>query len=225
VIQLSGGAGVVGGVLLLIFNALHPRQASGELGQTSELLADIVGFGGWTLVHFGILMGGLLLIPLFWAVSRSAHGSALEGWARLGWGTAVAGLTIFLTSLAIDGFALAGAAEAWAAAGGGTESAAFASADALARMGTSLFGLWQVVLLGFAPLLYGMAVRGVAALPRWLSPLAFVGGALGLLGGLIQLIAGFTVFGFLVIFSVASAALTVWAIVAGLRLWLRPVAA
>lgn len=221
-IRLSGAAGVAAGVLLLVFNALHPRQSPAELNDTAALLDDVVGFGSWTLVHVGILVGVVLLLPLFWAVSRLAHGSETEGWARLAWGSAVTGITVTLVWAAVDGVGLAGAAEAWATGGGGRDGAAFASADALFRVGDSLFALWQFVLIGFTPLLYGVAVRGVSGLSSWLSPIAMLAGVLGLLAGLIQMFAGFTMLGFLVLFSAASLLITVWVIAIGLALWRRP---
>jgi hypothetical protein len=221
-IRMSGAAGVVGGGFLLVFNALHPRQSPAELEDTIALLEDVVGFGSWTLVHAGILVGVVLLLPLFWAVSRLAHGSETEGWARLAWGSAVTGITVTLVWAAIDGVGLAGAAAAWATEGGGGDGAAFASADALFRVGNSLFALWQFLLIGFTPLLYAVAVRGVGGLSSWLSPLAMVAGGLGLVAGLIQMFAGFTVLGFLVFFSAASLFITVWVIAVGLALWRRP---
>lgn len=221
-IRMSGAGGVAAGLLLLIFNALHPRQSPAELGDTVALLDDVVGFPSWTLIHVGILVGVVLLLPLFWAVSRLAHGSKTEGWARLAWGSAVTGITITLVWAAVDGVGLAGAAEAWANGGGGRDSAAFASADALFRVGNSLFALWQFMLVGCTALLYAVAIRGVGGLSSWLSPLAMVAGALGLVAGLIQMFSGFTVLGFLVLFSTASLLITVWAIAVGWALWRLP---
>ena len=131
----------------------------------------------------------------------------------------IVGVTVGVIALIVDGFSLGAMAAHSAESSGAEEAALLASAVGVAAIANSLFGIFTVVLLGLTPIVYGLAITSGDSYPDYVGWLALLTGVLGITTGLIQLFAGFTVFGFLILFTAASVLATVWIVIIGWHQW------
>jgi hypothetical protein len=207
-------AAIVGGVIALGGNFLHPRAESYDDIIAEEL--RIVGESdAWVEIHLGILVGFLLITFGLFALSRSMKGGPAEGIARIALGSLLISTPVAVVALLIDGYALGAIAEAAAAdaalmpaftAGGHIGWAGF--------MGLVIFGL------GATPGLFGLAVAKDGGYPAWLGWVAFLFGLVSVGAGVTGILDGASS-GFFLVFAISSGILTLWVIGMGILLGRR----
>lgn len=218
VLRAGAGAAMIGAVLGLVFNALHPR--TGDIASAEAELELVSDSGIWLFDHYmlawAIAFGFIGLV----AIGRSFAGEEPAGsWGRIAVASAVAGSAIAFLTIVVDGMAMHEVAEDWAAAPNSPQ--ALATGEAVAAVGLALFTALQASLFGVTPVLYGVAGVTSNAYPRWLGYLAIGAGVLGLLTASIQFLAGISELTANVMFTIASLAFTVWLFVMGWNLWSR----
>ena len=218
-LRIGALAAFIGGGLALVANGAHPRYSVEDLNSNvASILESVADYGPWRLAHFAVIVGLVLWLATFAALSRSV-GPGGETWARLAWVTIVVATTMVAVSLTIDGFAIAAMADNYAEAVGSAEQAAVAAAAVgVESISSASFGTWQLLLFG-ALLVYGLAITSGDRYPRYLGWAAYAVGVGGVVSGVIQLFAGFTTFGFLVLFTVASVLATLWILIVGWHQW------
>lgn len=209
---------MVGAVLGVIFNLLHPRGSGIDTAQEElELVAES---GIWIFDHFMIEWS--LVFGLFGliAIASSFTGESGAAWGRFAFAAAIGSGAIAFVTVAVDGMAMKEVADNWAEAGRGTESAAFATGEAVAQMSLALFTVLIGTLFGLTPMLYGVASLVSREYPRWLGYVALVAGAVGILTASIQFLAGPSD-AVTYLFTASSLMFTVWLFIAGWHLWRR----
>ncbi len=217
--RFGGGAAVLGGVLAAVFNLLHagPRR-----GNTRLFLEDLVGSRIWELDQLGIAVSLVVLAAALVAVARVLAAGPAAPWAVAAGAVALAGVAVALANVAVDGPAMQEVADRWHAAEGASRESLFAAAEVLRAVDIALFSVWTLVLVGAAPVLFGVAILLGGGLPRWLGWLAVAGGVVGTVTAGIQMFVGLRPVTVFVLFPAASGALTVWIVAVGVAFWRRP---
>lgn len=216
-LKIGAGCAVVGGVLAVIFNLLHPR--SSDISSFQAELELIVDNGSWVAVHLGLLVAFLLVFVGVVAIARSMFDGPSGAWARMALYTFVAAAPIAVLTLGIDGIANKQLADDWS--GATDPDAALLAAEAAGQLGVAMFTMFIIVLFGAAPVLLGAAMLGGDAYPRWVGGLAVLAGLLGLFTGFLQAVNSIEHLTANILFPISSVAFTVVIIAAGLTLWRR----
>lgn len=220
--RIGGIAGVTGGVLAVIANALHPRPGPDDLGRTRELLDLVEGYSLWRLDHLAILVSLILGVIAAVALARSLSDPIANPWARLALPATLVTGAVAALSFSIDGFVLAGVADDWAAAGGLRRELILERAETLQYVDLAFFSVATVGLFGLTQVLFGLAFRRSSAYPGWIGLAALAGGGAGLVSGVWMWLSGeLGVGNFLVFFTITSVLFAVWVFAASLFLLRR----
>ena len=207
-------AAIVGGVIALAGNILHPRAESYDDFIAEEL--RIVGESdAWVEIHLGILVGFLLITFGLFALSRSMKGGPAEGISRIALGSLLISTPVAVLALLIDGYALGAIAEAAAA-----DPAVLAAATAGGHIGWAGFMGLVIFGLGVTPALFGLAVARDGGYPAWLGWVAFLFGLVSVGVGVTGILDGASS-GFFLVFAISSGILTLWVIGIGVLLGRR----
>lgn len=215
-LRIGSACAIVGGVLALITNLLHPRLSEFDDYVTAELRL-VADSDGWIPIHLGLLLGTLLISAGLYVASRTLADQGVDGLRRLAVGSLLVGTAAAVMTVAIDGYATKAVADAWAAA---QDDVTLATGTAVAEIGWAAFMSLVLVYLGTTPALIGWAVARSRAYPAafgWpvviLGLLAVVSGVMGMLDGPSAT--------FFLLFTISSGLLTVWVIAIGILMWRR----
>lgn len=207
-------AAIVGGVILLAGNILHPRPESYD-DPIAEELRIIGETDSWVQIHLGILLGFLLITFGLFALARSMKGGPAEGSARIALGSLLISTPIAVFALLIDGYAMGAIAEAAAA-----DPAAMAAATVGGEIGWAGFMGLVILALGVTPALFGLAVAKDGGYPSWLGWGAFLFGLLSVGAGVWGILDGPSS-AFFLVFAISSGYATLWVIGMGVLLGRR----
>lgn len=215
VLRVGGIVAMVGAVLAVVFNLLHPRSGDTTLEAHLELVSSS---GLWVFDHFAIfLLGGAFLFSL-WAIARSFRIEPSRSWAGAALVFAIAGAALLVPLLAIDGFAGKVVADAWAES---ATDANLAAGRAVTVIEQSVFTSTVLLSFGLSPVLFGITILAGAEYPRGLGWLAIVSGVIGVVTATIQFLSGPSNLTLNVLFTISSLLLTVWLFVMGRHLYRR----
>jgi hypothetical protein len=175
IVRLGAWGGVVGSLLAMVGNLLHPATPTHDPAGVASTIAKS---GIWVPVHLVIVLGLILMLGGLMAISRSIEGGLAGALARFGLVAAVAGVAVGAILVIVDGVAAKHLAEAWAEAPT-TEAAAALRVVvgeetinfALAALFNILFAGVTFILLGLAVVLSGEYPRG----PAWAVVVSGVG--------------------------------------------------
>jgi len=93
ILRMGSTAGIVGALLELVGNLLHPATPTGDPEGVAHAIADSQL---WVPDHLAIVLGLILVLGGLVAIARSIHGGLPGALARLGSVAAVAGVTVGL---------------------------------------------------------------------------------------------------------------------------------
>jgi len=215
--KIGSVAAIVGGILAVVVNILHPTPP--ERGNTEALLRLVAESSIWVPDHVGIVFVVLLTLGAAVAIARSITGERGASLARLGVAGALTSAAIAIVLFAIDGIALKDLAMAWLNAPAAEKEVAFRVAEAVEAIGEALFSLWIIVFFGITFLLYGLAVALGDGYPKWLGWVAVVAALGSLLVGVAQSFSGLSVLMTDILFPLFSLILTLWLVIIGFLLW------
>ena len=130
VLRIGGVAGLVGTVLLVAGNVIHPREP-GQLDSAEALLSVVAGSDRWSVNHLILMVATGFLLTAYYGLTHSISHEPGSAWARLGWAVAIVGAGIGVTFMLTEAVALRGIADIWAASSGAEQELALAAGDAL----------------------------------------------------------------------------------------------
>jgi hypothetical protein len=207
-VRVGGGAAIVGGVLALAGNLLHPRYGDEE---DFEIYRKIAESDRYLVADYILVFALLLLVAGIVAVARACGDG---GWATHGRLAAVVGGTIAVAQFGVETFAFKHQAEVFARAQAEDQNGSFWAANTLDHLNSALFDTWTLVFLGIAPILIAVAALLTRRFAPWISVLALVGGIVCAFVGAVNL--GLDDQSTLdIAFLVGSLLVTVWAIAVG----------
>ncbi len=181
--RLGGGAAVVGSLVAMVGNLLHPITPTAD---PAGVARAIHGSEIWIIDHLAIVAGLILMLGGLAAISHSIRGALGEALARFGYVSSLAGVTVGLVLVTLDGVAAKQLADAWAAAPPAEQAAALRILSAEETINFALVALFNILFAGVTFILYGLAVTRSDVYPRWLGWPVVMAGIGSLAVGLIQ---------------------------------------
>lgn len=220
--RIGGLAGIFGGALGILANALHPRPRPGDVGDLENFLDIVAGYAFWRIDHLAIIGSVVLGLIALVVLGRSMYATPGGAWARLAVPLALATGAVAAASFTIDGIVLAAVADDWAAAGAAGREAVMQRAQTVEYFDVAFFSVATLGLFGITQLVYALALRASGTYAPWLGSLALLGAAAGMASGTwMWFSGGVNVGNFLVLFTITSVALTVWLLAASLAMYRR----
>lgn len=211
--RAAAGLLIVGSVLGLVGNALHPHSATADAGAHLQMIADSAP---WSAIHLAVIMAILLVIGGLLGLADELADTPGRFWTGLAVGGSLLGGALVTVSTTIDGFAMKSFA-ATVADGGG--DGAIQSAAAAQSIG---FGIWSVgmlVFFGAAFACFGAAILSSGRYPQRYGWTPVIGGAGSAVAALLQLAFNREVQVAETTFLVSSLVVTVWSLALGVRMW------
>src|SRR5215218_8598789 len=180
-------AGIVGSLLAMVGNLLHPATPIGDPERVARAIAQSQR---WVLVHLVIVVGLILMLGGLVAISRSIEGGLAGALAQLGSVAAVAGVTVGVVLVIVDGVAAKHLAEAWEAAPPEEAAAALRVVLAEEAINFALAALFNILFAGVTFILLGLAVASSGEYPGWLGWVVVIAGVGSVPVGLVQAYTG-----------------------------------
>lgn len=190
-LRLGATAGLVGVVLQVVMDRLHPHRI--DPNDSAGVFREYAGSHDWTWVHIGQFAGTLLIIFGFIALARSLSRQAGVAGALgvVGAVAAVLVAAVFTVQMAVDGVALKAAIDAWMGAAPADQSSAFQVAESVRWTEKGLGGFFQMV-QGITLFTLGLSIALGGRFPRWLGVVGALAGAVTMVGGTVTAHTGFS---------------------------------
>ena len=216
--KTGGLMSIVGGVIFMIANMLHPR--SPDLDVYEEQIRTVGESDIWIVDHLAFLLGALLIIFGLYALGRSISGEPAN-WARFGSVAAFASAGVVSVLVGIDGIASKFVHDEFVAASGTDSAFALRVSEMLEEVDVGIFSIFIVVFFGFTFLLYGLAVAQSDEYPAWLGWIAVILATAAVAIGTVQALYGLSTITTSILFAGVASFLNVWVIVIGWYMWRR----
>jgi hypothetical protein len=215
VLKIGGWAAVVGSLLGMVGNLLHPQTPIGDPFGTADVIA---GSGSWISLHLIILLGIFLMLLGMYALFRSITGTLPRVLAEFGMLSAVVGVTIGLVLVIMDGVGARQLAEEWVLASPDQQATALRIVEANEIVNFSLASLFNLVFAGATFLLFGLAVAIGDDYPTWFGWVAVAAGTLSIGAGLVQAFAGEPTGVSRTLTIIGPTVITIWLLALGISL-------
>jgi hypothetical protein len=216
IFRIGSVAGIVGSLLAMVGNLLHPATPIGDPEGVAQTVAQSES---WVLVHLVIVVGLILMLGGLVAISRSIEGGLPGALARLGSVAAVAGVTVGVILVIVDGVAAKHLADAWEAAPPDQAAVALGVVLAEEAINFALASLFNILFAGVTFILLGLAVAWSKEYPRWLGWVVVVAGVGSVPVGLVQAYTGESI-GFIRIATIIfPTIITLWVVGMSVQLW------
>src|SRR5215212_7737896 len=187
IFRIGAVAGIVGSLLAMVGNLLHPATPTGD---PEGVARSIAHSERWVPVHLVIVVGLILMLGGLVAISRSIEGGVAGALAQLGSVAAVAGVTVGVVLVIVDGVAAKHLADAWEAAPPEQAAAALRVLLAEEAINFALAALFNILFAGVTFIVLGLAVASRGEYPRWLGWMVVIAGVGSVLVGLVQAYTG-----------------------------------
>jgi hypothetical protein len=211
----GGGAAVVGALLGMVGNLIHPVTPIDDPQGVARVIA---GSDIWVPVHLTIVLGIALMLGGLVAIYHSIRGGIAGALARFGLFAAVAGATIGLVLVILDGVAARQHAQEWAAAPPDQKTIALGLVHVNETMNLALASLFNFVFAAATFILFGLAVALSRVYPRWLGWVVFAAGVGSIGAGLIQAYVGEPTGASRILTIIGPTVITLWLLVMGILL-------
>jgi hypothetical protein len=216
IFRVGSVAGIVGSLLAMVGNLLHPAT---PIGDPEGVARTIAQSERWVLVHLVIVVGLILMLGALVALSRSIEGGLPGALSQLGYVAAVAGVTVGVVVVIVDGVAAKYLADAWEVAPPDQAAAALRVVLAEEAINFAVAALFNILFAGVTFILLGLAVAWSGEYPRWLGWVAVVAGIGSVPVGLVQAYTGesneFTRIATIIFPTI----ITLWVVVMSVLLW------
>lgn len=214
--RLGAGAAVVGSLLAMVGNLLHPVTPIEPSAGVARAIAESAG---WVPIHLLIVAGLLLMFAGLVALGRSIKGGLAEALAHYSYVAVIGGITVGLLLVIIDGVAAKHLADVWASSPPEERAAALRLVLAEESINFAIASLFNILFAGVSYILLGLAIALSCVYPRWLGWLAAAMG-LGCVGvGLMQALNGESTLLIKTLTIIFPTVITLWTALLGVLLW------
>jgi hypothetical protein len=218
IFRIGSAAGIVGALLGLVGNLVHPATPTGDPEGVARTIANS---RLWVPDHLVIVLGLILMLGGLAAIAHSIQDGLPGALARLGSVAAVAGITIGLILVTLDGLAAKQIAQAWATAPPAEQAAALRLVLAEETINIALAALFNILFAGVTFILYGLAVAWSRVYPRWLGWVVVVAGVGSVAAGLVQAAVGESTTVTRILTIIFPTVITLWLVQMGMLLLRR----
>jgi hypothetical protein len=218
VCKIGGTAAVVGALLGMVGNLVHPATPIGDRQGVAMVIAES---DGWVPIHLAIVLGIVLMLAGLFAIRHSIEDGLPEVLASLGLVFGVAGATIGLVLVILDGVAARQLAEEWAASSVDGQGMALSLVHVNETINLALASLFNFIFAAATFILFGLAVALSDPFPRWLGWVAVFAGTLSAVAGTIQAYTGEPTGASRVLTIIGPSVITLWLLLMGVKLLRR----
>ncbi len=183
-IRIGAIAGIVGSLLAMVGNLLHPETPTGN--DRSGVAQAIADSEIWIPVHLTIVLGLIVMLGGLVALYHSITTEPARAIARLGYVAAISGVTVGLILVTLDGLSAKHLADAWAAAAPEERAVALGLVTVEESINFALAALFNILFAGVTFILFGLAVARSQAYPAVLGWVVVAAGAGSIIVGMIQ---------------------------------------
>lgn len=215
VFRLGGAAAVVGALLGMVGNLIHPVTPIGDQEGVARVIAESEI---WVPLHLAIVFGIALMLGGLVAIRHAIREGLADVLARFGLVAAVSGATIGLVLVILDGVAARQLAQEWAASRIAERDVALGLVHVNETINLALASLFNFVFAAATFTLFGLAVVLSDRFPRWLGWVAVLAGVLSLVAGTIQAYVGEPTGASRILTIVGPTVITVWLLWIGILL-------
>jgi hypothetical protein len=212
---LGGFAAIVGSLMGLVGNLIHPATPIGDPEGVVRVIAES---DAWTLIHLVIVFGIVLMLGGLVALYRAIGGGVARVLARFGLAAAIVGIAIGVVLVILDGVAAKQLADQWAIAPQEERTIAFRIALANETINFALASSFNIVFAGATFILFGLAVAFSGAYRESLGWIVVVAGIVSVGAGLIQAFSGQPTMASRVLTIIGPTVITLWLLVIGVLL-------
>ena len=217
-LRAGGLCAVLGTVANVVATAGHGDLP--EAGTTAEL-AFVAERALWSHVHLLSIVGVLLWLAGFVALTQSLRRTPSAALARLGLAAALVGAGVHVVFFSIDGYALKRTADAWAAAIGPAQADLLQAGTLVLLLQNSQFVSAIAFMLGLPFVLFGLAVARSRTYPAWLGWIAVVAGLGALVTGMTRFVGLDQLIPDPVLFPAFALPASLWTAAVGVLMWRR----
>jgi hypothetical protein len=220
VLRVGAACAVVGPILAIIVNILHPRPSTADVGKHEEFARMVSEHGNWVAIHVMLIIAFILFLGGLVALAYSLDDGVTSWLARPALVAALVGTAIGLVQASTD-LAARQTSTDWASASAADKENALRVVAAVEDIDFLLLSVELVLFFGVAFILYGLAVAASSRYPSRLGWIAVVVGVGSIGVGIAQAFHGrasmLTVIGI----PIVAGALSLWLLVMGVLLWRR----
>jgi MFS family permease len=221
VYRMGGGAAIIGAVLGLIGNLVHPVTPMNDPVGVARVIADS---GTWVLIHVAIVIGIALMLGGLLAIHHSIRDGVAGVFAHFGLWAGAVGIAIGLILVILDGVAAPQLAQEWVSAPPGQQATALALVQANETINFALASLFNIVFAGVTFILFGLAVAFSDGYPRWLGWIVAAAGIGSIGAGLVQAFTGEPSDASRLLTIIGPTVITLWLLAMGILLLRRAAA-
>lgn len=182
-LRLGGAAAIVGSLLGMVGNLIHPVTPIGDPEGVARVIAES---DTWVPIHLAIVLGIVLMLGGLVGLRHAIREGTAGVFARYGLVAAIAGATIGLILVILDGVAARQLAQEWAVAPAGEREVALALVRANETINFALASLFNLVFAAVTFILFGIAVLLSGRFARWLGWPPLIAGVISIAAGTIQ---------------------------------------
>ena len=215
VFRIGGLAAVVGALLGMVGNLIHPVTPIGDPEGVARMIAESQI---WVPVHLAIVLGIVLMLGGLVAIRDSIRDGLAGALARFGMVAAIAGAVIGLVLVILDGVAARQLAQEWAAAPAADRQIALSLVHANETINFALASLFNLVFAAATFILFGLAVALSDVYPKWLGWVAVAAGALSVAAGTVQATVGEPTESSRILTIIGPTVITLWLLLVGMLL-------
>ena len=219
VVRLGAWGGLVGSLLAMIGNLLHPATPEHDPLGVARMIAESQI---WVPVHLVIVVGLILMLGGLVAISRSVVGGPPGALSQLGLWAGVAGIAVGVILVIIDGVAAKHLADVWREAPAAEAPVALRVVVAEESINFALAALFNILFAGVTFMLLGLAVALSGEHPRGPAWAVVLAGVLSIPVALVQAYQGETVAFTRIATIISPTVITLWVIWMCVRLLRSP---
>lgn len=221
-LRTGGAMAVLATGLAFLGNVLHPRS-TGYYDDPVAWLDHNTDSSIWFASHVLILVGSILLVGAFVALTRSLAGTRGDGLGHLALANALIGTIVMLVLLVIDGLVVSELSDVWVAHGAHSDDAVL-SGTILYYTIFNLLYLSMMTLFGLAPIFYGAAMLVSRTFARWFGWAGIALGSAAVTGALLSMLDVNRKALDATVWPVTSSLVVFWFLGTGIQLWRRATA-
>jgi len=217
-LAMGSKAAVIGSLLGLVGNLVHPATPLNNPGDVARTIADS---DAWFAIHFAIIVGMTLMLGALVALYHSIEEGLPRVLARFGLFAATVGVSVGLITIVLDGVAAKQLADEWAAGSGDNATIALQLVLANETVNFALASLLNFTFAGVTFILFGIAVARCSAYPRSLGWVAATAGVFSIGAGLVQGAAGEPTLTSRILTIIGPTVITLWLFLIGILMGIK----
>jgi hypothetical protein len=213
--RLGGVAAIVGALLGMVGNLIHPVTPIDDSEGVARVIADSAI---WAPVHLAIVVGIILMLGGLAAIRHSIRDGVADALARFGLIAAIAGATIGMVFVTLDGVAARQLAQEWAEGPSSERAVSLGLVHVNETINFALASAFNVVFAAVTFILFGLAVALSSVYPRFLGWVAVAAGVVSIAAGVIQVFAGEPTEASRLLTIIGPTVITLWLLIVGVVL-------